>query len=61
MPLLLYPEKELKEIMKMIGIKAKPEKEKLQEIDLEKISAGIEKTAEQMFKSIKEENIEHEA
>lgn len=60
MPLLLYPEKELKAIMKLIGIKTKTTKEKLQEIDLEKISADIEKTAEQMLKSIKEEKIEHE-
>ncbi|MFZ3077392.1 MAG: THUMP domain-containing protein [Candidatus Aenigmatarchaeota archaeon] len=61
MPLLLYPEKELKEIMKMIGIKAKSIKEKLQEIDLEKMSADIGNTAEQMLKSLKEENVEHEA
>ncbi len=60
MPLQLYPEKELKAIMKLMGIKAKPAKEKLQEIGLEKISADIEKAAEEMLKSIKEENVEHE-
>lgn len=61
MPLQLYPEKELKAIMKLIGIKAKSTKEKLREIGLEKISADIEKAAEQMLKSVQEEKIEHEA
>jgi len=60
MPLQLYPEKELKAIMKLMGIKAKPTKEKLHEIELEKISAGIENAAEQMLKSVQEEKIEHE-
>jgi len=60
MPLQLYPEKELKAIMKLMGIKAKPTKEKLREIGMEKISAGIENAAEQMLKSVREENIEHE-
>ncbi len=61
MPLLLYPEKELKAIMKLIGIKAKSIKEKLQEADLEKMSADIENTAEQMLKSLREEKIEYDA
>ncbi len=60
MPPLLYPEKDLKQVMKLIGVKAKKPKEKLQEIDLEKIKA-IEETAEQMLKSLKEEKIEHGA
>ena len=46
--------------MKLMGIKAKSIKEKLQEIDLEKMSA-VEEVAEQMLKSLKEEKIEHEA
>lgn len=61
MPLMLYPEKELKQIMKLVGMKAKPIKEKLQEINLKKISADIENVAEQMLKSLREENVEHEA
>lgn len=52
MPLLLYPEKDLKQVMKLMGVKEKKPKEKLQEVDLEKIKA-IEETAEQMLKSLK--------
>ncbi len=60
-PLLLYPEKELKQIMKLIGVKAKPgECELEKELSEEKIRE-ISEAAEQMLKSLREEKTEHDA